>query len=341
MAHNGKFKGKYTKEKTVQKEFTVNSDAALEVLNRYGNISVTTWNENRTVIDIVIRTNGNNESKVQERLDDISIDITGNLSRVTANTNFGKENKGWSWNSKSKNNIAVEVNYTIKIPNTNTVNLTNKYGAINVGDLQGNVVINHKYGQLTIGELQAENNSITMKYVKTASIKYMKSGKINAGYSTFSLDGSERLLLEASYTTSNLGKMGDLTYENKYGKLRVESATNVEGDAGYNNGTFGNISGAASFNVKYSTISIELLTATAKDVTFNGKYSSFNLGIHNDYAFNFDMNLSYGSLKGKDKLSFTTRNTKNSTGEYKGYHNSENSGNNININSSYGSVTIK
>lgn len=341
LANNGKFKGKYTKEKTVQKEFTVNNDAGLEVTNKYGNIAVTTWNENKTVIEVVIKTNGNNESKVQERLDDISIDLSGNGTRVTANTNFGNNNDGWGWSNNKKSNVAVEVNYTIKIPNNNTVSLTNKYGAISVGDLQGHADIQNKYGQLTIGSLAAENNNITIKYVKTASIKGMKSGKINAGYSTFTLGNAENLDLEASYTTSNLGAIGNLNYNNKYGKLRVDSVTDVEGNAGYNNGTFGSISGNANFNVKYSTISVDLMTATAKNLTFNGKYSKCNLGIHKDYAFSFNMNLRYGSLKGKDLVTLTSQEKKRSSGIYTGYHNNANSGNKIDINSSYGSVTLK
>ena len=341
FANNGKFKGKYTKEKRVQKEFVVNDDAALEVTNKYGNIVVTTWNENKTIIEVVIKTNGNNESKVQERLDDISIDMNGNGTRVTANTNFGDSSGSWGWNNNKKSNVALEVNYTIKIPSNNTVALTNKYGAITVGDLQGHANIQNKYGQVTIGTLAAENNNITIKYVKTASIKEMKSGKINAGYSTFTIDNAENLDLEASYTTSNLGAVGNLNYNNKYGKLRVDSVTNVEGNAGYNNGTFGSISGNANFNVKYSTISVDLMTATAKNLTFNGKYSKCNLGIHKDYVFSFNMNLRYGSLKGKDLVTLTTQENKRNSGLYTGYHNNPNSGNRIAINSSYGSVTLK
>ena len=122
FATNGKLKGKYTKEKTVKKEFTVNSNAGLTVKNSYGNIDIVTWNENRTVIEVTIKTNGDNEEKVIERLKEINIEFSGNASLVTAETIFDNKKSGWSWwGSNNKNNVSVEVNYSIKLPINNTV----------------------------------------------------------------------------------------------------------------------------------------------------------------------------------------------------------------------------
>ena len=39
---NPKFKGKYTKTKTLTKEYSVNSEASLQVDNSYGNIDIAT-----------------------------------------------------------------------------------------------------------------------------------------------------------------------------------------------------------------------------------------------------------------------------------------------------------
>ena len=36
-------KGKYTKNKTIKKEFTVNADATLRIDNRYGDIVISSW----------------------------------------------------------------------------------------------------------------------------------------------------------------------------------------------------------------------------------------------------------------------------------------------------------
>ncbi|MGK0378039.1 hypothetical protein [Patiriisocius sp. Uisw_017] len=339
FANHDKFKGKYTKEKTIKKEFSVNEEASLEVDNSYGNITIVSWNENRIIIEVFIKTNGNSEEKVQERLDEIQIELSGNSSKVTAKTNINA-NESSSWWRNSNSNVSMEINYVIKVPETNTIDLNNRYGAITVGNHKGTAKINNKYGQLSVGNLMADDNYIQIKYVKTATIVSMKSGKIVAGYSTFTLNNSEKLELVADYTTSNLGVIGDLNYRNRYGKLNADNAGDVLGEASYNNVKFEKISGNANFNLRYSGLTVGLLTATAKDVTIQGSYSGITLGIENGYAFDFEADLKYGSLKGTDFMNITSKDKSGSKSNYEGYHKNQNSENKISINSSYGSVTL-
>ncbi|MCB0445054.1 MAG: hypothetical protein KDC68_05270, partial [Gelidibacter sp.] len=82
--------GKYTKEKTIKKEFTVNSNALLKIYNSYGNISIVTYSGNIVTIEVNIQTNGNDTEKVQKKLDDISVDFNASSNEVSAKTIFSK-----------------------------------------------------------------------------------------------------------------------------------------------------------------------------------------------------------------------------------------------------------
>ena len=77
MGHmdSDKLNGRYTKEKTIKKEYNVNPDALFKVKNSYGNVTLTSWNENRVEIEVHIKTNGNDEDRVQERLDEIDVEF--------------------------------------------------------------------------------------------------------------------------------------------------------------------------------------------------------------------------------------------------------------------------
>lgn len=96
---NGKMNGKYTKEKTIKKEFTVNKDALLKINNKYGNLHITSWDQSRTVIEVHITTNGNDESKVTQRLSEIDVLFEHNPSMVSASTNIKESN--WKWVGKT------------------------------------------------------------------------------------------------------------------------------------------------------------------------------------------------------------------------------------------------
>ena len=90
--------GRHTKQKRISKSYTVSPDALLKIENSYGNIDISTWNENRIEIEVIIKTNGNDEEQVIERLKEIDVDFSGSSSRVSAITRFEKQDRSW-WNN--------------------------------------------------------------------------------------------------------------------------------------------------------------------------------------------------------------------------------------------------
>jgi hypothetical protein len=340
FATDGTFDGKHTKEKKINKEYNVNADAGLKVSNSYGNIDIVTWNENRIEIDVVIRTNGNDEEKVQKRLDEITVEFTATSSLVTAKTIFKDKNKSWSFWGNKKNKVSVEVNYTIKMPMTNSVDLNNNYGSISLNKLQGKAKINCDYGQIIIGELLADGNYLNFDYTTKSTIEYMKSGKINADYSGFTIDKAERLDLNADYTNSEILDVGVLNYNCDYGKVIVGKVNSLTGNGDYVNNRIDMVTGDLDLNTDYGSIKINKLSSTFNNAKINGSYTGIKLGFDSSLSFDFNIKMSYGSFNGDDLVTVkhSTKDYKDKT--YSGFHGAENSGNTINIRTSYGGVTL-
>lgn len=337
---NEKFKGKYTKTKTLNKEYTVNANAGVRIDNAYGNIDITTWSENRVVIEVTITTNGNNEEKVQKRLDEIEVDFSGSATQVTAKTEFNGKKGGWSIWGKN-NNVQVEVNYEIKMPVTNSVDLNNDYGAINLNRLEGNAKINCDYGQIVIGDLMADNNSLNFDYTNNSTIDYMKSGRINADYSSFTIDKAERLEVNADYSTSEIQDVKDLNYNSDYGKLIVGKVDKLVGRGSYLPNKIGTVTGSLNLNTDYGSIQVDELASSVREVVIKSDYTGVKLGYASNWNFNFVVKLSYAGFNTSDDINIQRSDKSSSNKLYEGYHGSQNSGNTININSTYGGVTLK
>jgi hypothetical protein len=336
----GPWNGKYTKQKTIKKEFTVSANASLEVDNSYGNLDIVTWNENRTVIEVRISTNGNDEEKVQRKLDEITVEFAASASKVAAKTIFGSNRSSWSWWGNKSNNVSMEVNYTIKLPVTNAVLLRNDYGAINLNRIQGNAQIHCDYGQLLLGELLGDNNLLKFDYTDKSTIGYMKSGKIEADYSGYTLEKTGRVEISADYTRSEIGEAEDVNYNCDYGKMTIDRATTIVGRGDYVTNRIGTVTGSLNLNTDYGSIHIDQLAGNATDVTIKGDYTGIKLGFSPAYQFDFVVNLSYSNLKGEDQVTVTKSSKDYSDKYFAGYHGRQNSGNNVNINSSYGGVTF-
>lgn len=337
-AHDGKLKGRYTKEKTIKKEFDVNSDALLKVSNSYGNLNITSWNENRILIEVHIKTNGNNEEKVQKKLDQITVDFDASSSMVSAKTIFNKNRSSWGWGGK--NNVNMQINYTIKLPVKNSVNLNNDYGSIYLDRVDGHAKINCDYGRLEIGELHGRNNQLNFDYTSNSRIGYMKSGKITADYSGFTVEKAGDLIISADYTNSTVEKMDDLEYSSDYGKIEVMEANNVSGNGDYINVRLGTIHGNVDITADYGSLKIAELAEDAGNVSIRTDYTGVRIGYDPQYNFDFEITTSYAGVSGKDDFEINISNEKSTSKHYKGYRGAANSGNQITISSDYGGITF-
>ena len=340
IARDGQFKGKYTKEKTIKKEYNVDADALLKVKNSYGNITLNSWDQNRIEIEVHIKTNGNNEDKVQKRLDEIDVEFDASSSMVSAKTIFNRNGKSWGWNWGKKNNVNVQVNYTIKLPVKNSIHLNNDYGGITLDRIDGHAKINCDYGRLDIGELRGRNNQLNFDYTSKSTIGYINSAEIFADYSGFTIEKAGDINLRADYTNSTINEMGNLDYSTDYGSLEVGKAENVQGNGDYVKVRLGTIHGNVNVNADYGSLHISKMAEDAGNINIGTDYTGIKIGYDPNYAFDFEITTQYAGVSGKDDFEVNISKERSNEKYYKGYYKTENSGNMVNITTDYGSISF-
>lgn len=330
-------KDKHNKEKTIKRSFNVNANAELHIDNSYGNLSIITWNENKIDIEVTITTSGDDQEKVQKKLDNITVEFKNTTNLVSAKTIFNKNNSWWNW---SNNNVNMQINYVIKMPVTNSVNLNNDYGNIDLDKLEGRAIINCDYGKITTKELLANNNSFNFDYTKGCYFDYIKGGSINADYSDFTISKVENISINADYTNSEIEIAENVVYNNDYGSIKIDSVNNVDGDGDYLTVVIGDVYKNVSIVADYGSIKIGNITQNAGNIHIDTDYTGIKIGYDANYSFTFDFDLSYASLRGDENLQFSLKDKDGSDKKYKGYYgNSSNSGK-IRVSSDYGSVTL-
>ncbi len=339
-ATNPEKRDKHSEEKTIKKSYNVSKNATLKIDNSYGNLNIITWNENRIEITVNITVSGNNEDKVREKIDNINVDFEASSNYVSAKTIFskGKSNSWWNWGSNSS--INMKVNYVIKMPMTNSVDLDNDYGSIILDKLEGNAKINCDYGKITTKELMGNTNEIEFDYTKNSYFEYINNGTINADYSEFTVAKAKNIHLEADYTNSKFETIEDLKYDCDYGSLTADRANNVSGSGDYLTIVLGDIYKNVSIDSDYGSIKIKNIKATAKNITIDSDYVGIHIGFESGYHFNFEIDLDYASLRSHDGFEFNKKRDESTSKYYQGFYGSSNTNNYIKINSDYGSVTI-
>jgi hypothetical protein len=83
------------------------------------------------------------------------------------------------------------------------------------------------------------------------------------------------------------------------------------------------------------------MEANAGNIEINSDYTGIKIGIDDNYYFDFDITIEYGSLNTGSEFVFNKKVVKSSDKFYQGYNGKEGSGNRIMINSEYGSVSFE
>ncbi|MCF6224391.1 MAG: hypothetical protein L3J34_11775 [Flavobacteriaceae bacterium] len=338
LANEKPKKGKYEKSKTINKEYKVNAYALLKINNKYGNLDVVSWNENRVVIEVKITVSGNNEEKVKSRLDKINIIFNASSSEVSAKTVIEKSSSSWFG---SNNNMNYQINYTVKMPISNEANLVNDYGTISLNELKGKARINCDYGKILIGSLHHAENKINMDYTSNSVIEFINGGTINADYSGLRIDKAKNIALNADYTNTDIGHIENLNFICDYGKIEVGNANVIVGNGDYLTMRFGTIYKKLKVTADYGGIKVNKLMKGFESVYINSDYTGVKIGLDYNAAFNFTAKMSYGGFSyDGEHITYLKKIVKSSSKYYEGYVNKENSGATIEISSNYGSVKL-
>ena len=333
-------KKKHEKNKVIKKTFSVNADARVSLNNRYGNLNITTWDKNRVEIEVTITVKGDDLDAVEDKLSSIHIAFNATVYDVDVKTIFSDNKSNWSWWKKSKN-INYKINYVVKMPKTNSVDLENDYGNIYLDKLSGKADINCDYGKISVGELLANNNDINLDYCATSTINYMKSGDINIDYSKLNIENSKNLRVNADYSTLKLDKAGVLDFNCDYGAVSVNDADDIHINSDYTSMRFGTIRKNLNVDTEYGSVTVKNLAKDFENVVINGQYAGIRIGVEPGAVFDFELDLQYAGLKkDADKMDFFKRISKPSKKYYEGKYGKGTSTSRLKIKSQYGGVSI-
>lgn len=323
-------KGKYTKEKKIEKGFAVNSNAGLQVGNKFGNIAITTWDQDRTEIEVVITVSGNNEDDVVKRLNSIDVEFDATKALVTAMTRFG--------NAKGKS--SMEINYTIRIPKNGTLGINNQYGSIKLGKIYGGMNIDLQYGNIIIDEANSEVNKLNLQYANGSRIGYIKTMDLKMQYSDMNIVKSGAITANTDYSQIKVDEVRTISLDMDYGDLNVGYANIINLKSDYSGFKCGRLDNLLNASVNYGNVKVNSITQWARSIVVKGTYSEIKLGFAPETAFSFEFDTEYGGLGGKELLNFSEKTEKDIKAHYVGSSKAGEGNCKVYAKSEYGEIRI-
>ena len=257
------------KVKNYSKSYSVDGNDKLIIDNTYGKVTVNTWAKNEVKVDVQIKAYANEEDDAQKMLDNISITDSKENSVISFKTNIERTqnsngNNFWgTWFSSGKSYTRKsEINYTVYMPVKSQLQISNRYGATILPDLQGKLVIENSYGSLTGKNLSNPANEIKVRY-GSANIENLGSSNLSVAYGSLNLGEADKLNADVSYSSAKIGKLTT----------------------------------SASINVRYSgSLQIADVDKNLRKLSVNSSYSSVKLGLPENENADIDVTVRYGSF---------------------------------------------
>jgi hypothetical protein len=334
-------KGKYKKTKTISKEYIVDADNTVDIDNKYGDITITTWDKKGVSIIVTITVESRDEERVEKKLNDISVAFSQDATHVFAETHI-KSRSNWSFISiGNRSSINYSIDYEIKMPVSNNVNLDNDYGSIFIDKLDGRCEINCDYGGIHLGELHNKYNKINMDYGHQSNIDFINEGNINTDYSKLIIDKANKIKVKADYSNLIIYNVDKLRYYNDYGSLKIKKAQEIEGSGDYLTLRVIELDSYINVNCDYGSIKINYVNKGFNTIKIDAEYSGIKVGFAPDCNFDFKTITSYADVKFESlDAHFIHKEVKMFSKTYIGSINGGNTNSQLIINSSYGGIKL-
>lgn len=327
-------------DKKFSKEFSVEGKDLLMISNRYGEVIVQNWDQNKVVVEVLVTVKYPSLDKAEKYLSMIDIEFSDNDNTIGAVTNLDR-----NFSFKGGNDRNFSIDYLVKMPTDFNIKLANKYGNVEISELSGHVQIAVKYGSLYIGELSRGKE----KPLNSISLSYGKAEIAKSGWTELTLRYADRvnigvakaLLMDSKYSKIYIDEVSTIVSETKYDHIEAIEITNLVAEGGYTGFEIGTLKGKLDITTGYGSIKVDRITSGFEEVDIQAKYCKVSLDIDEDASYVLNLSQHYGSLSfNEDKAEIIKRIYDDNDKTIEANIGSGQSSSSVSVKSSYGSVRV-
>lgn len=323
------------KRKSIDKSYTVTDATELNINNSFGKVHVETWDKKQVTVRIDIIVNASSESRAQEFLDRITVDINDSnpRSELSFSTSIDGKNSG--------RNSSFEVNYRVSMPRNNPLELKNSFGDVYVGPLGGTVELDVQYGNLNTGPLTG-NAEVKLAFGSGfSSIKSFTKGELRLSYSKLSVEEMGVVDINSQFSTLEIDKANTLELTGKYGEVEIGEIQSLEADINFSGFEIETLHKNIELDIDYGGNITIGLASTVNMVDIQSSFGPLVLEIPQELNASFEATLSFCDLNyDESRISFSKVIKEHTSSEYVGKIGKGGNAT-INITSKYGNVRIR
>lgn len=330
--------------KDFSKTFALKPSMGVVLSNRYGDVTIESWDKNEVVINVKVTVELSSVEKSEKLISLINIEFFESDSAVGARTLLDDK---FSTVTRGSGTNKFSIDYTVKMPGKASLDISNRYGNIKMADYPGRLNVDLRYGNFTALKLTRGNekpvNSISISYGKGTIDEANWLSVVTRYTSGLSISKVQAMTLDSRYSKAIIDQAGSLVGFLKYDNLTIGEINNLSVEAGYTPIKVEKLNKSLELTTKYGSFTATTIPAGFDDISIEAGYTGINLGIDTQATYTLDVKTRYGSISYcEDCMDILRRVEESNSRELTAKAgNDPNSTSTVKIVSSYGAVRIK
>lgn len=273
-------------KKSYQEKYSINADALLKTDTRYGDTKIINWTKNEISISVTITVYKSSQKKADEFFDKVKINLSGNQSAVTAETEL-KSLKG-------SNEFSID--YEIHAPKTISLDLNHKYGDAIVETIEGTVEASVKYGSFHAENITKSGNKISLAYIDKASVENLGDASLTLSYSEVDIENAGELDIDSKYNEIGIERATKLDFISKYDELNIENVDVMIIEGGFSEIEVENLSKKFVMDSDYGELDLNNVKAGFDLIEIETNHNDIHIDIEGGASYEVDLSGSYSSF---------------------------------------------
>ncbi len=246
--------------KTVEKSFPLTDSGELVLENKYGNINVTGWVQDKVSVKIDIKVNHRKYDTAKDLLGRINPEIKSGSGYVSIVSEIRNKNTGWFADFFNRTNpididrSRVQIDYEVFLPSKTKLKVTNRFGDVLLEGWSGELNTLIEHGDLWISE-DLNKADIILKFGKVRA-RNLNYASLNLKNGELDMENSKSLRLNGSGTEMSMGEVNSLEIYSNKDDISIDEVGTIYG------------------NLKFTTLNLERLT---QDVDLTMKIADFRV----------------------------------------------------------------
>lgn len=279
--------------KRITKTFQVDKSTIVDISNKYGDITIDTWDKDSVWVEINYQVTDKNYERLRKKMEEISFELTQSGHFVVINTLISSsKNMLIDELIKLKETIGVgesqvEIDMKIKLPDNLNLRIKNKYGNIYIDDYIGELTFDLSNGRLKAHDLTGYVN-LKISF-GDAIINTIDTGNLEIYYSELNLADGRKLRINSKTSDITITEVSQLLVNSSRDDYRIRMISNFETESSWTDFSITEFTNRSDIKMNYGDLTIENIRPSIDNMLIDAKSTKINLFFDKEMDVNFDI----------------------------------------------------